>query len=70
MAKGRRKGQLYVHCPVHGPIMIRGQDYQDHLLEHARMHGPEGVPPAPRAEPAPNPAPEPAAPKKRGLLDF
>jgi hypothetical protein len=78
MAKGRRKGQLYAMCPAHGPIMIRGEDYQEHLLEKSRMNGP-GAPapePAPKPandpKPAPAPSPEPAAtPKaKRGFFDW
>jgi len=76
MAKGRRKGQLYACCPKHGPIMIRGEDFQEHLLETSRMHGPRAADPEPAPKPAaapapaPVPVPQPAAEKKRGFLDW
>lgn len=56
---GRRKGQLYVICPVHRQTMNPGSDFQNWILERAQMYGPDGKPPeVPTAEPAPHVAPE------------
>ncbi len=47
---GRRHGQLYLVCPKHKQFINQGQDFQDWILDHVAMHGPDGK--APVTEPA------------------
>jgi len=60
---GRRKGQLYVVCPVHSQSINYGQGFQDDILENTTMHGPKpAAPPEPPVIDAPAPEPLPVAP--------
>lgn len=62
MKAGRRKGCLYLVCQKHKQFMNPGQDFQDWILEHVTMHGPDGEPPAPAPiQSAPHVAPAEAA---------
>ena len=62
--RARFGGKLYADCPRHGRFGSTGSaDFQDYILEHATLYGPEGASPAPVAAPEPEePAPV-AAPK-------
>lgn len=68
MVNGRRAGKLYVHCSECGPVMARGQRFQDWLLDRASMNGPKAPPPEPHtpkpaeAVTADGPAPQKTAP--------
>lgn len=64
--RARFGGKLYADCPRHGRFGSTGSaDFQDYILEHATLYGPEGPPapePAPVAAPVqPKPAPVAAA---------
>ena len=67
MAKGRRQGALYVQCPDCGPVMLRGQKFQEWCLDRAKFvdtrPAPEPPKPAPDPEP-PTPPPAPVPEKK------
>ena len=43
--RARFGGKLYADCPRHGRFGSTGSaDFQDYILEHATLYGPEGAP--------------------------
>lgn len=77
MVKGRREGELYAVCPVHGPTMTRGAEFQEWMLANVKIYGPDGPPipepvsrAAPEPAPPPPPPPPPAAPARRDFFDW
>ena len=57
--RGKEHPSLYLACPVHGAVMMEGQDYQDYILEHGEFwpqgEQPDQVKPEQDAKPEPKP---------------